>query len=303
VTNVYAVVSRPGPTEAAILAELAACAPAFAVQRRTARNATLRTLEGGAGAPVVLLHGRGNAATTWFPLLPELVRRHRVVAVDLPGFGHSASPPFAGAGFEDGLRFFVEPIEQLLLDMGLAEAALVGHSLGGLVAAELALRRRVRPGKLVLIGAMGLGPVMTYSSRAYFRAAPERLVRALGTALFHRIHPPQPTALGGRIAALHDELFAVPDGRVAPVAAFNALFPSVGPVPHRLGRLGDIDAETLVLWGERDEIFPVPLGIAAAAAIPRATLRLVPLGHSPHLEDPAQALAALCGFLAPSARP
>ncbi|AUX47464.1 alpha/beta hydrolase [Sorangium cellulosum] len=298
-TNVYAVVSRPGPTERAMLEELAAGSPPFVVRRRAALSATLRCLEGGSGSPVVLLHGRGNAATTWFPLLPELARRHRVVALDLPGFGHASSPPFEGGGFEEGLRFFVEPVEELLLEMDLGGAALVGHSLGALVAAEIALRRRARPRKLALIAAMGVGPVMTASSRAYFRASPERLVRVLGAGLFRRVHPPRPTPLGERLAALHNELYAVPDGRVAPVAAFNALFPAFGPVPHRLSRLGEIDIETLVLWGERDDVFPAPIGIAAAAAIPRSTLRLLPLGHAPHLEDPALVLPELTAFLAP----
>ncbi|WP_438024817.1 alpha/beta fold hydrolase [Sorangium sp. So ce233] len=302
-TNVHAVVSRLGPAERAILAELAAGRPPFAVHRRAALSATLRILEGGSGPPVVLLHGRGNAATTWFPLLPELARRHRVIALDLPGFGHASSPPFAGGGFEDGLRFFTDPVEELLLEMDLGDAALVGHSLGGLVAVEIALRRRARPRKLALIGAMGVGPVMTARSRAYFRAPPERLVRVLGAALFHRIHPPPPTPLGALLGALHRELYAVPDGRVAPVAAFNALFPAFGPVPHRLARLGEIDVETLVLWGERDDVFPAPIGIAAAAAIPRATLRVVPLGHAPHLEDPALVLPELTAFLSPSADP
>ncbi|MGK4001650.1 alpha/beta fold hydrolase [Sorangium sp. So ce1036] len=298
-TNVHAVVSRPGPTESAILAELTAGAPPFTAHRRAALTSTLRYLEGGSGPPVVLLHGRGNAATTWFPLLPGLARRHRVLALDLPGFGHASSPPFEGKGFEDGLRFFVEPVEALLLEMDLGDAALVGHSLGALVALEIALRKRARPRKLALIGAMGVGPVMTASSRAYFRAPPERLIRLLGAALFRRLRPPRPTPLGERVAALHRELGAVPDGRVAPVAAFNALFPALGPVPHRLPRLGEIDAETLVLWGDRDDVFPAPLGIAAAAAIPRATLRVVPLGHALHLEDPDSVLPELTAFLSP----
>ncbi|WP_437732611.1 alpha/beta fold hydrolase [Sorangium sp. So ce1335] len=302
-TNVHAVVSRLGPAESAILAELAAGAPPFAVHRRAALSATLRYLEGGSGPPVVLLHGRGNAATTWFPLLPELARRHRVIAVDLPGFGHASSPPFEGGGFEEGLRFFTDPVEELLLELELGDAALVGHSLGALVAAEIALRRRARPRKLALIGAMGVGAVMTARSRAYFRAPPERLVRLLGAARFHRIHPPPPTPIGARLAALHGELYAVPDGRIAPVAAFNALFPAFGPVPNRLSRLGEIDAETLVLWGERDDVFPAPIGIAAAAAIPRATLRVLPLGHAPHLEDPALVLPELTAFLSPPTAP
>lgn len=298
-TNVYSVVSRPGPIEAALLAELAAGDPAITARRRPAREVTLRLLEGGAGPPLVLFHGRGQSATSWSPLLPELARRRRVIAIDLPGFGHSASTPFASsaAGFEAGLRFFVDPIEELLAHEGLADAAIVGHSLGGLVAVELALRRRLRPPKLVLIGAKGLGPAMSLPARAYFRAGPERLARTLGGRLFDRLHPPPDREPARRLAALYHELCAIPGGRAAPAAAFNALFPAIGPVPHRLDRLGEIDAEVLVLWGERDAIFPSPIAIAAAAAFRRAELRILPLGHSPHLEDPAAVLPVIEAFL------
>jgi pimeloyl-ACP methyl ester carboxylesterase len=304
VTNVYVLASRPGPVETAILAELAAGEPGFLVQRRAAHEVAFRYLEGGSGAPLVLLHGRGNAASTWFPLLPELGRRHRVVAVDLPGFGHSSSPPFVWRGrrgqqsFEAGLRFFTDPVETLLLDLNLAGAMIAGHSLGALVAIELALRKRVSPPKLILIGPMGVGPEMSYASRAYFRAGPEDLARRLGSSLFRRIHHPLPAAaLGAKLAALSYELSAIRGGRPAPAAAFNALFPSIGRVPNRRDRLGEIEAEVLLLWGERDEVFPSLMAGASAAAFHHAELQVLPLGHSPHLEDPELVLQEMVGYL------
>src|SRR5262249_44751094 len=159
--------------------------------------------EGGDGPPVVLLHGRGHAAPMWWPLLPELGRQHRVVAFDLPGFGHSSpglwagawpSPgarisilgPLSAADQEAALRFFVDPIEDALVQMDLARPAIVGHSLGGLVAIELALRGKVKPARLVLIGAMGLGPQAMFSSRLLFHLDPERLARLVGPSLWMR---------------------------------------------------------------------------------------------------------------------
>jgi len=300
----YAVVSHPGRVEAPILSELS---PLFAVHRRPVLRLTLRFLETpeadpkrareGESPPVVLLHGRGHAATMWLPVLPELARRGRVLALDLPGFGHSSSPPFASGSAEDGLRFFVEPVEALLLEKDLRGAVLIGHSLGGLVAVELALRGAIQPSKLILIGGMGLGPEMTYLSRAFFLAGPERVARLSGPRLFSRISPYPDTPLGRRLGSLDHELCAVRGGRSAPSDAFNALFPRVGPAFNRLERLAEIRCPSLLLWGEKDAVFPPSVAACAAAAMRDATLQIEPLGHSPHLEDPARILPSLLKFL------
>src|SRR6185503_2394534 len=144
----------------------------------------------------------GHAATIWLPLLPELGRHRRVLALDLPGFGHASSPPFEAGSAEAGVRFFVDPVETFLREQGLGDAILIGHSLGGLVALELALRGAVKPQKLVLIGSMALGGSMTYLSRAFFLAGPERMARAVGPKVFGRIAPLANTELGRRLSAL-----------------------------------------------------------------------------------------------------
>src|SRR5690606_14109580 len=113
----WTVVSRPGPTEAAILDALA---PDIRVRRHIGAGVTLRYLEGGGGGPpVVLLHGRGHGATIWWRYLAPLAARRRVVAFDLPGFGHSAARPWKGHTAADGLHFFVEPIAAALRDLAI----------------------------------------------------------------------------------------------------------------------------------------------------------------------------------------
>jgi pimeloyl-ACP methyl ester carboxylesterase len=184
-------------------------------------------------------------------------------------------------------------VEALLLDLRLEDAAIAGHSLGGLVALEIALRRRARPPRIALVAAMGLGPAMRAPSRAYFLVGPERLARRLGRALFTRLHGGSGGELGARLDALYHELCAVPGGRPAAAAAFNAMVPATGPVPNRFDRLGEIDTEALVLWGERDEVFPPAVAIAAAAALRRAELRMLPVGHAPQREAPEAVLAML----------
>jgi pimeloyl-ACP methyl ester carboxylesterase len=266
-------------------------------RHRTAAGAEVLVLEAPAppGAPpetIVLLHGRGHAGAMWFPLLPALAARRRVLAPDLPGFGASV-PAAAGAGVADAesaLRFFVDPIEDLLLARAPAGVTLVGHSLGGLVAIELALRGRLPISRLVLLDAMGLGPQMTFASRCFFRLGPERLARVLGRRLFEKLNPGPATPLGVRVAMLEYRLLTVPGGRRPASVAFNRLCPWFGPVFHRRQQLAQIAAPALILWGDRDAALPVANAEAAVAHFPAATLVRLPCGHSPHLEQPEAVL-------------
>jgi pimeloyl-ACP methyl ester carboxylesterase len=271
-----------GPVERA---ELARLEPPVRLQRYPMPGGgALRLLDGGTGAPWVLLHGRGNAASTWFPQWPGLARDHRVLALDLPGFGSSIPPPGPLRTAEDGLRFFVEPVEAVLTALAPGPMTLVGHSLGGLVALELALRGRVPVERLVLVDAMGLGPEMTLASRLFFRLGPERLARVLGPRLFGRIAPLPDTPVHRRLMALDQELLTVPGGRPEATRAFNTLVPLTGDVFHRRERLGEVQVPTLLYWGERDNVLPISLAETAVERLPHARLVRVTAGHSPHQE-------------------
>ncbi len=282
---------HPGPVEAELLGELG---PRWLSRMcPLSGGGALRVLDGGEGPPVVLLHGRGNAASMWFPLLPELAREHRVLAVDLPGFGCSSVPQGPLRTAEDGLRFFVEPVEEVLSTLAPGPMTLVGHSLGGLVSLELALRGRVPVERLVLVDAMGLGPEMALDARLFFRVGPERVARTLGPKLFGRISPLPDTPLNRRLMALAYELLTVPGGRSEATRAFNTLVPLTGGVFHRFERLGEVKQPTLLFWGEHDTVLPVSLAEAAVESMTNTRLARVPAGHSPHLEQPDRALAEL----------
>jgi pimeloyl-ACP methyl ester carboxylesterase len=286
---------RPaGPIEASILHDLA---PVFAVRFEPAGGTIFRVLEGGSGPPLVLLHGRGHAATMWAPWLLALARHHRVIAPDLPGFGATPAGQMRPGGGEWGLEYFIEPVTALLEALSVRSPVLIGHSLGGLIALELALRGAVAPSALVLIGAMGLGPEMTYPARAYFLAGPERLARALGKDFFSRLSPLPDHPWGRRLAALEHELASVPGGRLIPSLAFNRLFPVVGDAFHRRARLSEIKAPVLLLHGEKDAAFPPSVARDAAPLFRHGRAQLLPLGHSPHLEDPERVLAEVESFL------
>ncbi len=284
-----------GPVEAAILEELS---PTFRDRTVEVAGGSLRVMEGGEGPPLVLLHGRGSAAPIWFPLLPELARSFRVYLADLPGFGSSRGYCFSGGNAEEGLGFFTDPILAWLEGERLASPRIVGHSLGGFVTLELALRKRLSPHSLVVIGSMGLGPELTTGARLFFRAGPERIARALGPALFEKLLPPSKTAHGERLGRLGYELYAVADGRVDAARAFDTLVPLRGPAPHKRERLAEIDVPALVLFGEEDEVVPSPMAIGGAGAMPEGRLRIeAGAGHSLHLDQPERILSILLEFL------
>ena len=108
---------------------------------------------GGKGAPVLLIHGLGSSGyIEWRFTMPGLARSHRVFAPDLPGFGRSQKPRA-----RYGIRYFARVLDRYLEGRRLASAAVVGTSLGGRIALELALEYPERVRKLVLVNSLGLG--------------------------------------------------------------------------------------------------------------------------------------------------
>lgn len=285
---------EPGPVERAILESLG---PGFRTRAIDAGGCALRLLEGGQGSPVVLLHGRGHAASIWFPLLPGLAKKHRLLALDLPGFGTSPAPRFAGSTPEEALRYFVDPLERALHRLALPPFAIVGHSLGALCAVELALRETLPISRLALIGAMGLGPEMTFASRAFFKTGPERLARVLGPSLFARMLPGGRNENSRRVFELEYELLSIEGGRPEPDRAFNCFFGMSGPAFHLQPRLNDLRPRTLLLWGRFDPAFPAVTAVEAAGAIRDNEMHIERGGHSPHLEAPEHTLKLLADFL------
>jgi pimeloyl-ACP methyl ester carboxylesterase len=115
------------------------------------KGRTIRYFAGGAGPPLVLVHGLGGSAGNWVELAPLLTPHHRLVIPDLPG--HGASEPLAGVS---GLQPYADRVAAVMEHEGVAPAPLVGHSLGGFVVLRLALRRPDAVSAVVLAAAAGL---------------------------------------------------------------------------------------------------------------------------------------------------
>ena len=275
-----------------------------AIHRRHVSVGGLPTeyLTGGRGPPLVLLHGVGESARSWQRVLPELARTHRVYAPSLTGFGATAAPP---AGYSPAA--FTSFAEALLDTLGLARAAIVGNSLGGLIGMRLALAAPTRATALGLVGSAGLGREAALALRVltpgglgelairWYRTRLGGAQWALATAglLFARPRRVPPSWL-----AEHYRQARRPGYLEATVGALRGQLTLRRQREILLDRLPRLTMPTLVLWGARDRVVPARHA-RAAARLPRGQLVLLPdCGHVPQVECPDAFLAVLGPFLA-----
>lgn len=138
------------------------------VAERQLRLAGVSTavLEGGSGPPLVLLHGPGESAAKWMRVVPDLVRTHRVIAPDLPA--HGSSVVIDGHMDLDGMLAW---LGALIDRTASSRPTLVGHVLGGAIAARFAVNQSDRLAGLVLVDSLGLGPFRPGAAFALTMAA------------------------------------------------------------------------------------------------------------------------------------
>jgi pimeloyl-ACP methyl ester carboxylesterase len=264
------------------------------------RRARLSTLEAGIGPPVLAIHGLGATKGSFLFTVAALADRFRVIAVDLPGFGDSDKP--IGAAYD--APFFADAMIDLLDALELDRADLIGNSLGGRVALEVALRNPERVGRVAL-----LAPSLAW--RRSRRWAPAlRLVRpelglvqlaprAVVQAIVHRVIP---GATEGWTAAGVDEFlrsYLTPAGRAAFYAAARQIYLEA---PHGQDgfwtRLRGLEPDSLFVWGLRDTLVPIAFARHVAEALPQARQLELDCGHVPQMERPRQTHEALAAFLA-----
>jgi pimeloyl-ACP methyl ester carboxylesterase len=255
----------------------------------------------GKGPPVLLLHGFGASTFTWRHVAPDLAETHRVIAVDLKGFGQSDKP------FDE--RYSVsdqaELLAQLIEDKDLRDLTIVGHSFGGGVALRLALdanaRLDGRISRLVLLDSIAYQQQIP----VFFRLLDVPLVSQVGV----RMVPPSVQTRVALQIAYHDdskidpeevEIYAAPlktaAGKHAIVQSARQIVPpDIDTLPDRFKT---ITLPTLILWCDHDRIVPLEIGIKLRRTLPNSTLRLVEgCGHMPQEEQPKATIELLKGFI------
>jgi pimeloyl-[acyl-carrier protein] methyl ester esterase len=250
----------------------------------------------GRGPAIVLLHGWGLHSGLWGPLVARLARRHRVLAVDLPGHGHSAPvEPFT----LDAVAAAVAVAVDGALDAAQPPVVL-GWSFGGLVALQWALARPGRVAKLVLVGATPRFAAAADWPHAMAPATLRQFADELRVAYRHTLQRFLALQVHGSehgraaLAAMRHELFARGEPAAAVLAhALDALIAA-----DLRAQLPAVTVPTLVIAGTRDALAPAAAGAWLARALPDARyVEIAGAGHAPFLSHPDAFATALEGFL------
>ena len=259
-------------------------------------------LEAGEGSVLLLVHGIAGTCENWREVIEPLAHRHTVIAPDLPGHGSSE----AGAG-DYSIGALASGLRDLLLALGHERATVVGHSLGGGVAMQLAYQYPEMVERLVLVSSGGLGPEVSPVLRAAALPGADLFIsvtagagRRAGSVLGRGL-----SAFGLRPSADVAEVargYASLDDPARRAAFLDTLRAVVGTRGQRVSagdRLYLAEAvPVLIVWGARDSIIPVRHGEDAVRAIPGARLEVFEdVGHLPQLEAPGRFIAALERFL------
>jgi len=267
---------------------------AFRAQYRTVDGTRLRLIDTGNGTPVVFIHGFGASIYGWrYQLPPTVTAGYRVVAFDNRGFGFSDKPAH---GYTNAA--YAHLVVSLLDSLGIASAVLVGHSMGGAIAAEVALTYPDRVRGLVLIDAAGYGVrwpgVLKLARWPQVGAVVTRFRARWITGRILRSTFADPSKV---TEADVDQYYApVPDpayGRALRGVLREFRFDTLSG-----GRLGGVLAPTLILWGDADRWIPLRDGTRFARDLPRSEFVVVAhTGHDAADESPEQVNRQLLGFL------
>lgn len=250
----------------------------------TVHGVQLEVIEQGQGRPIVVLHGE-DGLDPKAPFLDLLAAHGRVIAPSHPGFGHS--PDAETIDTIDDLAYLYL---DLLAEQDLREAIVIGFSLGGWIAAEMAVKSTDRLAKLVLVAPVGIkvGDRETRDIPDIFALRPDEVARL-------QYHDPA-RAVVDYTTLSDDALTVIARNREATALyGWEPYFHN----PKLRQRLHRINIPTLLLWGASDRfITPGYYGAAYRDAIPGARLEIIErAGHFPHLEQPEAFVERVRKFL------
>lgn len=232
-------------------------------------------LSSGSGQPLILLHGAGAGAVTWYPSIGALSKYFHVIAPDIVGYGESDKP---NASYDKA--YFAKWLKDFLLALDIPKAHIVGLSQGGAIALQFVLDNPEMVGKLILVDSGGLGARPSFASllsMIWLNSFPSSLAnRFFSRYLLFNPKNRDPNHEWYSIDVLK---------RKGGKNAFNqGRGSAVSEIPK--ASLRKIQNKTLVIWGENDRLFPVEYGVSSASQIPNAEfLRIKNAGHLPLMDQ------------------
>jgi pimeloyl-ACP methyl ester carboxylesterase len=258
--------------------------------------------DAGSGETLLLIHGMAGSSDTWRAVIPQLAKNYRVVAPDLLGHGQSDKPRG-----DYSLGAFAVWLRDLLDELGVTRATIVGQSLGGGVAMQFVYQHPDYCQRLVLISSGGLGPDVGWTLRLLSAPGAELILPVIAPAPVLRvgnklrswfasagIQSPRGGEMWSAYSSLADSptrqaflrtLRSVVDYRGQAVSALNRL--------HLTSQL-----PTMAIWGDADQIIPVSHAYAAQAARPANRLEvLAGVGHFPQVERPTEVADLIDDFI------
>jgi pimeloyl-ACP methyl ester carboxylesterase len=258
--------------------------------------------EGDGDEVLLLIHGMAGSGQTWRAVLPQLAKKYRVIAPDLLGHGQSSKPrtDYSLGAFAVGLR-------DLLDELGVESATVVGHSLGGGVAMQFLYQHPDYCRRLVLIGSGGLGPDVGWILR---------LLAAPGAEFVMPVIAPSPVLRAGNAVRSWLSSAGLRSPRGAEIwAAYSSFSDSAtreaflrtlrsvvdyrGQSVSALNRLNLREGlPVLAIWGEEDNIIPVDHAYSALEARPDCRVEILPgIGHFAQVEAPNEVIDLIEEFI------
>lgn len=260
-----------------------------------ARGIETSYLEAGAGQPVIMLHGSGpgvSALANWQHNIPTLAKRFRVLAPDIVGFGATARPD----DIVYSLRTWTDHIWAFLDAHGIEVSAIVGNSLGGRIALQMATDRPDRITRMVLMGAPGVGMTLTDGLAALRAYEPSHVAMR---DLLRNYFAVDPAMITDQLVATRYEA-SIADGAYE---AYRAMFFDPRHAGSELGIAEDevraIATPALLVHGREDKVVPLQVSITMLGLLPNADLHVFSAcGHWTQIERADEFSALVADYLA-----
>ena len=253
----------------------------------------IRYLESGKGNDrhILFIHGLGSSADRWLGIPGALSANFHTVSLDLPGFGESDKPATMDYTIENFRKTVVDFINELAIND--AKTSIVGHSLGGYIAAEVAVENKNMVERLVLIDSSGMLKKPTPLLEEYLKVAINPTKDKVRKVFEQMVAVP--TRIPSKLVEGFIERINLPNAKYA----FKSTLANSANTQIGLGRLKLIDdIPTLILWGSEDRVIPPEHSRLFKEGIANSHIEIIPdAGHAPFAEKPDQVCEILHNFL------